>query len=158
MTDPMAALRAAAAAVPDTPQNVPQRIPNYQAAPSLENPKDRAASTKIDISLFPPVAVIHGAHAMMDGAQKYGPYNWREKKVHARVYLSAAMRHILDCLDGEDLAGDSGVLHLGHAIACCAILIDAMETGNLIDDRPKKGVASAVLDRLQKQIEARLAE
>ena len=137
----------------------PGRQPYQAQLTQHENPKDRAASAKIDISLFPPVALIHGAHAMMDGAEKYGPYNWREKRVKARVYLSAAIRHILDCLDGEDQAADSGVLHLGHAIACCAILIDAMETGTLIDDRPeKKGNASAVLDRLQKQIATRRAK
>ena len=86
---------------------------------------------------------------MMDGAEKYGPYNWREKKVPARTYIAAAQRHLADFLDGEALATDSGVHHLGHVIGCCAIVLDAMETGNLIDDRPKPGAAAAILARLE---------
>jgi hypothetical protein len=114
-----------------------------------ENPKDRIGATKVDLSLLPPAGLIHGAHAFMDGAAKYGPYNWREKKVLARVYVAAAMRHMADWLDGEEVAEDSGVHHLGNAIACCAILLDAQETGNLIDNRPVKGSASAILKRLE---------
>lgn len=125
-------------------------------ADPLVNPKDLVGRAKIDLSLFPPAGFIHGAHAFMDGARKYGPYNWREKRVSARVYLSAAMRHLNDFLDGEDRALDSEVNHLGHAIACCAIILDAFETGNLIDDRPVKGVAASLLEALN-AIEARRA-
>lgn len=119
------------------------------------NPKDRAGSCRVDLSLFPPAGVIHGAHAMMDGADKYDPYNWREKKVRARVYIAAAQRHLLDYLDGEDTADDSGAHHLGHAMACCAIILDAMETGNLVDDRPVPGKASAILKRLEAAIRSK---
>jgi hypothetical protein len=100
------------------------------------NPKDLFGAKKVSISKLPAIAVLHGAHAMMDGARKYGPYNWRDKKVVAGIYVDAAMRHIQAWFEGEENASDSGVHHLGHAIACCAILLDARETGNLIDDRP----------------------
>ncbi|MBS7741422.1 MULTISPECIES: dATP/dGTP diphosphohydrolase domain-containing protein [unclassified Chelatococcus] len=119
------------------------------------NPKDRAGSCRVDLSLFPAAGLIHGAHAMMDGADKYDPYNWREKKVRTRVYIAAAQRHLLDYLDGEDTADDSGAHHLGHAIACCAIILDAMETGNLVDDRPVPGKASAILKRLEAVIRSK---
>lgn len=115
----------------------------------LINPKTLIGARRVDLSLLPPAGVIHGAHAMMDGAEKYGPYNWREKKVPARTYIAAAQRHLADFLDGEALATDSGVHHLGHVIGCCAIVLDAMETGNLIDDRPKPGAAAAILARLE---------
>lgn len=121
----------------------------------LTNPKDRVGQSKIDLSLFPPAAHIHGAHAFMDGARKYGAYNWREKQVRARVYISAAQRHLADFLDRQDIAEDSGVHHLGHVIACCGIILDAIETGNLIDDRPVTGAAAAILDRLNAAILAR---
>lgn len=123
----------------------------------LVNPKTLMGARRVDLSLLPAAGIIHGAHAMMDGAVKYNPYNWREKKVPARTYIAAAMRHLLDFLDGEETAADSGVHHLGHVIGCCAIVLDAMETGNLIDDRPVKGCAPAILARLEGIIKERAA-
>lgn len=100
------------------------------------NPKDLIGSKKVSITKLPPVAILHGAHAMMDGARKYGPYNWREKPILASVYIDAAMRHLEAYFSGEQIAQDSKVHHLGHAIGCCAILLDAEAYGNLVDDRP----------------------
>ena len=82
------------------------------------NPKDRIGTTKPQLHLVPAALSIHVARAMEDGAAKYGAYNWRGKKVRATVYISAMLRHLLDYLDGEDCAEDSGVHHLGHAAAC----------------------------------------
>jgi hypothetical protein len=123
-------------------------MPPSAPGPDLTNPKDLIGQTKVDLSLLPAAGIIHGSHAFMDGAEKYGPYNWRAKQVRARVYISAAQRHLLDYLDGEDAAADSECFHLGHAIACCAIILDAFETGNLIDDRPLPGKAAQILERL----------
>jgi len=109
------------------------------------NPKDLIGDTKPDLSLVPPAAVIYMALAMGDGAKKYGPYNWREKKVRCRVYLAACMRHIQQFLDGEECAEDSGRPHLAHALACLGIIADAKETGNLVDDRPLPGAASTLI-------------
>lgn len=137
-------------------------VPSPPLAPAavpddLVNPKTLMGARRVDLSLLPAAGIIHGAHAMMDGAVKYNPYNWREKKVPARTYVAAAMRHLMDFLDGEETAADSGVHHLGHVIGCCAIVLDAMETGNLIDDRPNKGAAPAILARLEQIILARRA-
>jgi len=101
----------------------------------MTNPKDLLGAKKIDLSLFPDVAVLHGAHAMFDGAGKYGPYNWRTKHVRATVYITAARRHLLAWAAGEEYAEDSGVHHLGHVLGCVAILLDAQQTGALLDDR-----------------------
>lgn len=73
---------------------------------------------------------------MMDGAAKYGAYNWRDISVSAHTYVDAAKRHLDLWFEGQELASDSKVHHLGHALACCAILLDAQECGRLIDDRP----------------------
>lgn len=100
------------------------------------NPKDLVGEKKASITKLPAVAVLHGAHAMMDGARKYGAYNWRKNKVVAHIYVDAAMRHLQAWFEGEQSAPDSGVHHLGHALACCAILLDAEAVGNLVDDRP----------------------
>ena len=141
-----------------TPDNLHPEIPvSPPLAPHDDevNPKTLMGARRVDLSLLPAAGIIHGAHAMMDGAAKYGPYNWREKKVPARTYIAAAMRHLVDFLDGEETAADSQVHHLGHVIGCCAIVLDAMETGNLIDDRPKAGAAPAILARLEQVIRAR---
>lgn len=84
---------------------------------------------------------------MANGAAKYGSYNWRGKPVRATVYVAAGLRHLLEYLDGADVSDDTDppVHHLAHAKACCGILLDAMETGNLIDDRPSKGMASSMM-------------
>lgn len=112
-----------------------------------DNPKSRIGIKKVQLHLVPPAATIHEALAMADGAAKYGPYNWRENKVAASVYISAAQRHLAAYLDGERVAGDSGVHHLGHARACLGIILDAEETGNLVDDRPCPGAAAEMLAR-----------
>lgn len=109
------------------------------------NPKDLIGQTKLQTWLVPPSAKIALAEALTDGACKYGPFNWREKGVRATVYIAAAERHVMSYLDGEDLAEDSGVHHLAHAMACFAILLDAIAQGNIVDDRPIKGASPALL-------------
>lgn len=109
------------------------------------NPKDLVGQTKLQTWLVPPSAKIALAEALTDGANKYGPFNWREKGVRATVYIAAAERHVMSYLDGEDLAEDSGVHHLAHAMACFAILLDAIAQGNIVDDRPIKGASPALL-------------
>ena len=82
------------------------------------------------------------AEAFADGAVKYDPFNWREQKVSATVYYAACKRHLEAWFDGEELATDSKVAHLAHAMACIAILVDAKSVGMLNDDRPPAGAAA----------------
>lgn len=117
------------------------------------NPKDLIGAKKVSISKLPMVGIVHGAHAMMNGAQKYGAYNWRGNPVVASIYVDGMLRHIAAWFDSkEELAEDSGVHHLGHAIANAAILLDAMATGNLVDDRPNDGNVAEVLAALNKKV------
>lgn len=106
-----------------------------------DNPKTLLGITKVPLHLVPPSAKHYLAKAFADGAKKYGPYNWREKTVSASIYMGAAMRHFDDWWDGEDVAEDSKIEHLAHAMACIAIVLDAMTIGKLNDDRPAKGAA-----------------
>lgn len=111
------------------------------------NPKDLVGNTKVSLSKMPPIAAAHCAMAFMDGAAKYGAYNWREKEVIAGIYVDAAKRH-LDCwFEGQEIATDSQVHHLGHAMACCAILLDAQAKNKLVDDRPKDSEDLEFLER-----------
>lgn len=119
------------------------------------NPKDRMGATKPQLHLTPPALKIHTAKAMEYGAFKagpqhagYGPYNWRKTKVRLTVYISAIERHLSALLDGEDFASDSGVHHAAHIAASCGIILDALECACLIDDRPPKGCAAALISRM----------
>ena len=120
---------------------------SYSKAATV-NPKDLVGVTKVPaLSVVPPASLIYEALAMRDGARKYGPYNWRAKRVIASVYVDALLRHVMDWWDGEELAPDSGAPHLGHAKACAGILADAIETGNLVDDRPVAGPAARLMEK-----------
>ncbi len=104
------------------------------------NPKDRIGSMKVPLDLIPPVASAHAAMAHRDGAIKYGPYNWRVSGVRASVYIAACKRHLeLWNSERQEVAADSKVHHLGHAIACLNIILDAQAAGKLVDDRPEVG-------------------
>lgn len=110
------------------------------------NPKDALGKKKPPLSLIPASAQIAEAMAMKQGAEDYGPYNWRDTEVEALVYVDAAMRHILRYLDGEEADPKSGAHPLAHARACLAILIDAEASGCLIDNRPTKGKADELIE------------
>lgn len=112
------------------------------------NPKSQYGIKKPPLHLVPPAAKIYLAMGFADGADKYGPYNWRENSVAASVYVGAAQRHLDQWWDGEENAADSGVHHLAHALSCLAIIADARETGNLIDDRPLPGAAAKLIKEL----------
>ena len=109
------------------------------------NPKSIYGIVKPPMHLVPPAAKIYLAMGFKNGAEKYGPYNWRENAVAASVYIGAALRHVDQWWDGEESASDSGVHHLAHALSCLSIIVDGKETGNLIDDRPLPGCASRLI-------------
>lgn len=109
------------------------------------NPKDLLGVKKVPLSYVPPSAFIYCGLAFAEGGFKYDPYNWRANKVIGSIYFSAALRHMMKYQDGEYTDPESGVPHLGNAMACIAILIDGHETGNLADDRPPPGRAAQLL-------------
>lgn len=119
-----------------------------QSKAGTTNPKDLLGNNKVSISKFPVIGTIQGAMAMMDGAEKYGPYNWRDKEVIASIYVDAAQRHLMSWFEGQETASDSNVHHLGHAIACCAILLDAQVHNKLVDDRPISGTDTDYLENV----------
>lgn len=115
------------------------------------NPKDLIGVLKQPIlSALSTASILYEAWAMRDGVRKYGAFNYRDKGVRSSVYIDACLRHIFAYWDGEDLAPDSRAHHLGHAKACLGIIIDGIEQGNLVDDRPKRGgKAPELLERLR---------
>lgn len=102
------------------------------------NPKDLIGATKDPIGLVPPEGIRQISLAMKNGADKYGAYNWRDKKVQYQIYLDAILRHTLALIDREDVAEDSQVHHLAHVGANVCILLDAIKQNCLVDNRPIK--------------------
>lgn len=85
------------------------------------------------------------------GAEKYGAWNWRSHDVSARVYVGAAMRHLMQWMDGHDTDSESGASHLAHALACLGILLDAQSLGKMVDDRPTPGKAAELIVKFTKK-------
>lgn len=123
-------------------------IPAAQAGGDGENPKDRVGVRKPPLHLIPPAAEILESAVMALGAKKYGAFNWRTANVKASVYVAAARRHLLQWFDGQDDDDESGVSHLAHARACLGILLDALATGHLVDDRPSPGASAELIEQL----------
>lgn len=119
------------------------RIFNPDGPP--ENPKDRVGAGKPPLHLIPPAAEILESIVMGLGARKYGAFNWRTSKIRATVYIAAARSHLAQWLDRQDNDPESGVSHLAHARACLGVLLDALATGNVVDDRPPRGAASTLI-------------
>ncbi len=116
------------------------------------NPKDGAATSRLDLSLFPDTALAYGALALTEGDLKYGGYNWRIAGVKASVYVAALRRHLAKWWNGEEEDPKTGVPHLASVLACVAILVDAGEMGMLKDDRPPKAPVGYLLEEFEKKV------
>lgn len=104
------------------------------------NPKTAFGIKKPPLWQTPMTALYMVGAVHMQGALKYGHYNWRKDPVSASTYLNAAMRHISQWMEGEEKASDSKCHHLAHAVACLNIVMDAQVYDTLIDDRNPKGM------------------
>ena len=109
------------------------------------NPKDAVASRKVGLSVLPVRVLYEVALGLMEGAVKYGPFNWRRSRVRVTVYIDAAKRHLDQFIEGEDLDVDMPagyrVHHISKAIAGLMIVRDALMRGSAIDDRPPPSAA-----------------
>lgn len=101
------------------------------------DPKGALGLAKPQLHLLPMAGMVAQAAAHQLGKEKYGERNWIQNKVASNTYISAIMRHAAAYKEGEDLDPESGVSHLGHIMAGCAILLDAAHAGTLVDDRVK---------------------
>lgn len=120
---------------------------NLGLEPQGVNPKQQFGDRKVPLHLVPAPAMVAIAMGLKDGARKYGAYNWRYLPVETQTYVGAALRHLMAWQDGEDIDPDSGNNHLAHAMASLAILVDALESGQVKDNRPPKGAGAFVLDK-----------
>lgn len=103
------------------------------------NPKDAIGTRKAPISCLPIRVLWQVGLAMMEGALKYGRFNYRAAGVRASVYIDAAVgRHIFGWWEGRDIDPDSGLHELDKAIAALMVLRDSIIQGNWVDDRPPR--------------------
>lgn len=92
---------------------------------------------KLDISLVDPEYIKAIAEVMGHGAEKYGKYNWRKGLAWTRVY-SAAQRHLLAWLGGEERDPETRCSHLAHAGCCIMFLLNYTKNRISLDDRWKE--------------------
>lgn len=116
------------------------------------NPKDRAATSRLDISLYPQTAILYGALGMTEGDIKYGGYNYRAVGVSVSTYIAAACRHLFKYYNGEWCDPVTRVPHMASALACIGIVVDSYEMGNLVDDRPPSVEIHRVLSEFEEII------
>lgn len=92
---------------------------------------------KAPMALLDNTAMLGTAQVLAFGAKKYTAHNWRNGITYSRL-ASAAMRHIMAFLDGEDLDPESGLPHVDHA-ACCLMFLQWMAVHRPdMDDRFKE--------------------
>lgn len=103
------------------------------------NPKDALGIRRVPTHLVPPRVTSEVGLALLEGACKYGAYNWRAAGVRGSVYFDALQRHLGAWWEGEDIDTDSGLSHIIKAIACLTIVRDSMLQENFVDDRPIRG-------------------
>lgn len=121
------------------------------------NPKDIIGSGKLPLGLVPDTIAVQVALAFLEGALKYGRYNWRIAGVRASIYREALDRHLMRWWNGQDVDPKTRVKHLASIIACAGILLDAELCGKLEDDRPPAAPIWELIDE-QEEIVAHLKE
>jgi len=102
------------------------------------NPKDIAGSSKLPFSCVPANVIGEIALGLMEGARKYGRHNYRKLPIKASIYYDAAMRHLTQFWEGEDIDPDSGLNHITKVLSCLTVLRDAMLNDKWEDNRPPK--------------------
>jgi hypothetical protein len=119
----------------------------------LTNPKDAIGSDKLPLHLVPDTLVVFASLGFLEGALKYGQYNWRVAGVRLSIYWSALERHRIKFCAGEWCDPTTQVPHLASMVACLAIILDAHVKGKLRDDRPPANLAlSKLIDGLTQQV------
>lgn len=89
---------------------------------------------KPNLALIPKEAMWAMASALDYGARKYSSDNFKEG-MQIRRSLAAALRHIYQFLDGENVDQESGCMHLGNAMASLAMACYTLENRPEFDDR-----------------------
>ncbi len=112
------------------------------------NPKDALGTGRLPMSLVPSSGIAAVTLAFLEGACKYGRFNWRASPVRASIYADAMHRHLAKWFNGENCDEKTNVPHLASIIASAMILIDAELCGTLNDDRPPSAPMAPMVDAM----------
>lgn len=135
----------------EAPRKDAELVVKHPNGSKPSNPKDAVGIRKWRYLTTVPLTVMwETGIALLEGALKYGRHNYRDAGVRASVYVDAAIGHIGQWWEGEDIDKDSGLNHVTKAIASLVVLRDAMIQDMLEDDRPPKGN----LDRVRAELQA----
>lgn len=116
------------------------------------NPKDIIGSSKLPLELVPDVIRAYASLSFLEGAVKYGRFNWRIAGVRASIYKAAIERHLAKWWNGEDCDLETKVPHLASVLACVGIILDAQAAKKLTDDRPPYVDMGAVIADLEARV------
>jgi hypothetical protein len=111
------------------------------------NPKEAFGDKKADMALLPDTAAVQFNLAFLEGALKYGQYNWRVAGVKVSTYVKAARRHLSKFWNGQDIDPVTMVHELASVGACVAIMLDAIAVNKLTDDRPPRADMEKALEQ-----------
>lgn len=125
----------------DTSMYKVSNVPPLAGRSVLPEDVNKGAGTKYDdgkplLALCPTEGIRLMGQAMTYGAKKYGAHNYLGGITSIRL-LSACLRHVTAYIAGEDNDGESGISHIGHALACLAMLAEMNKRKPELDDRHK---------------------
>lgn len=100
---------------------------------------------KLRLGLIPTSFIEETAKVFTFGAQKYDDNNWRKGMKWSRC-IDSLERHLMEFKKGNDNDEESGLLHLGHAAANIAFLIEFIKSHPELDDRYKQPIRRVGLD------------
>lgn len=118
--------------------NVTPGVIHQCNARPISDPKAAMGVHKFPMSAVPACVIGEVGVAMLEGALKYGAFNYRKTGIEASTYYDAVNRHIKAWWEGEDYDADSGMSHIIKAITTLIVMRDSMINGNLVDNRPPK--------------------
>lgn len=105
-------------------------------------PERKVSGHKCDLGKLPyslvPFDALNAVVSVLNyGASKYAPRNWESGMKWSRPW-SAAIRHMTQFWEGEDMDRESGLYHIAQAICSLLFLLAYEIRGmNQWDDRPK---------------------
>lgn len=119
----------------------------------MENPKKAEGLKKVPYSYVPEGVIAGLALAMYEG-KKYGRHNYRVVgNITSSTYTDACKRHLAGYIEGRDLDPFSQLHEISKAMASLAVLYDAIQTGNVDDDRPPKKLHSSWIENYNIEVE-----
>jgi hypothetical protein len=102
----------------------------------VDTPSAKIKTPKLNPLYFPMLAMPYIWSVFNKGLVKYSPFSWRDGETGSMELLNAALRHIYLYVSGTDLDSESGESHISHAAANLLLLLDMLENGTLVDNRP----------------------